>query len=525
MSLSPYTGTWSSAEAAHLLRRTMFGATFQQIQWATSSGLDTVVSQLLTVPAVNPPVSYLPQENIVSFGQTWVNAVYPSVAGTQINDARRGSLYGWSMERCNNPVISIREKMCLFWNNHFAVEETYDARAVYNLHELYRSYCLGNFRELVKAVTTDVNMLYFLNGSNNDQQSPNENYSRELLELFTVGKGPQIAPGNYTNYTESDIAAGAKILSGWKITGLLSETLTSPIAYFSPSAHDLSDKQLSAAFSDMIIAENGAQEYADYIDVIFSAPNAGKHICRKLYRWFVHSEITDEIEQTVIAEMTALLEANDFVIYPVLEALLKSEHFYAGAFRGAMIRNPLEYTFLLLNATETAPQYDLTTNMEFYVRMYYFSSALGMQFYTPPNVGGWPAYYQAPSWYRLWAVPTRMKYRREFVEHLALEPGSLINGNYIRLNLLGYLNGLSDPSNAQQVVDDTVLVFCPNGMETARKNQLKSQLTNGLPDFEWTTEYTAYQSDLSNTTQCNLIRDRIAHLLITLFNFNEVHMM
>lgn len=525
MSLSPYTGIWSSSEAAHLLRRTMFGATFQQIQWATSSGLDTVVGQLLTVPAVNPPVSYLPQENIVSFGQTWVNAVYPSIAGTQINDARRGSLYGWSMERCNDPVMSIREKMCLFWNNHFAVEETYDARAVYNLHELYRTYCLGNFRELVKAVTTDVNMLYFLNGSNNDQQSPNENYSRELLELFTVGKGPQIAPGNYTNYTESDIAAGARILSGWKITGLLSDTLTSPLAYFSTAAHDPSDKQLSPAFSNAVVAENGAQEFADYIDILFFSPNAGRHICRKLYRWFVHSDITDEIEQTVITAMAALLEANDFVIYPVLEALLKSAHFYDMAFRGALIRNPLDYTFLVMNATDSVPQFDLTTNMEIYVRMYYFAAALGMQFHSPPTVGGWPAYYQSPTWSRLWAVPIRMNYRREFVEQIASEPGMLVNGQHFRLNLLGYLNGLSLPSDAQQVVEDTALVFCPKGLETVQKELLKSQLTNGLPDFEWTIEYTTYLSDQSDVTQCNLIRDRVALMLVSLFNFNEVQLM
>lgn len=521
MSLSPYTGTWTTAEAAHLLRRTLFGATFQQIQWAATNTMDVVVEQLLTLPAVNPPLSYRPEEAIVPFGETWVNAVYPTFGGTQTNDARRASLYGWSMEQCNDSAISIREKMRLFWNNHFAVEEMFDARAVYQLHELYRTHCLGNFKALVKAVTTDVNMLYFLNGTNNDQQHPNENYARELLELFSIGKGPQIGPGNYTTYTEDDIAAGAKILSGWKITGILSDSLSVPVSYFVPSAHDASDKQLSAAFSNALITENGALEYSDFIDTIFAVPGSGKHICRKLYRWFVHSDITDEIEQTIITEMATLLETNDFDMLPVVETLLKSEHFYEMTFRGAMIRNPLDFTFLLLNATHTSPQYDLTTNMEMYIRIYYYSTALGLQYFSPPNVGGWPAYYQSPSWYRLWAVPTRLKYRREFVLQLATSQGMEVNGNFLRLNLLTFLDGLSVPSDPQQIVDDCCLVFCPLDLPTEKKDQLKAIITNGLPDFEWTMAYTDYLSNPGDALLAGIVRDRMGSMLAALFALNE----
>lgn len=521
LSLTPYSGTWTKDQAAHLLRRTMFGPTFAQIQQAVADGMDVTVAQLLTLPVTDLPLTYLPNELIVPFGETWVDAVYPTIGPSQVDDARRGSLTAWMIKRINQPTVSIQEKMCLFWNNHFGVEESFDARAIFNLMDLYRSSCLGDFKQLVKDVTLDPSMLAFLNGHTNFQSSPNENYSRELLELFTVGKGPQIGPGDYTNYTEADVAAGAKILTGWSVQGWWSDTMTSPQPVFVPSEHDTSDKTLSSHFGGVVITSAGDQEYANYIDAIFAQPNMGKFICRKLYRWFVNYDLTPEVESTIIAELNAILEANNFVIFPVIEALLKSEHFYDSSLRGTIIKNPLEFVFSMFNATSTSPNFGLVANSELYVRIYYFSRMLGMTYFTPPNVGGWSAYYQAPSFSRLWVSSGYLNLRSSFAKYLTIYDGIPYDGIYFKVNALGFLNGLSNPSDAQQTIDDTVDVFCPNGLSLNDKLLLKSILTNSLPDFEWTVEYNNYAADPSNNLVSDPIRQRVEQVLNRLFQMPE----
>lgn len=521
LSLTPYSGTWTKEQAAHLLRRTMFGPTFAQIQDAVTAGLDATVAQLLTLPITDLPLTYLPNELIVPFGETWIDAVYPTIGPSQVDDARRGSLTAWIIHRINQQTASIQEKMCLFWTNHFGVEESFDARATYNLANLYRSNCLGNFKQLVKDVTLDASMLAFLNGHTNFQSSPNENYSRELLELFTVGKGPQLSIGDYSNYTESDIAAGAKILTGWTVQGWWSDTMTSPQAVFIPNEHDNSDKSLSAYFGGVLISNSGDQEYANYIDAIFTQPNMGKFICRKLYRWFVNYDLTPDVESTIIADMNTILEANNFMILPVIEALLKSEHFYDSALRGTIIKNPLEFFFSMFNATSTSPNFGLVTNSEMYIRIYYFSRGLGMTYFTPPNVGGWTAYFQAPSFTRLWASTSYLNLRSNFATYLTVNDGIPINGEFLKVNALGFLSGLSLPENAQQVIEDMVVVFCPKGLSLNDKLLLKSILTNSLPDFEWTIEYTNYISDPSNQLVSDPVRFRIEQVLNRLFQMPE----
>lgn len=184
MSMTPYTGQWTKAEAAHLLRRTMFGATNQQILDAVSNGLNSTITNLLQIPTIGPPLAYDTDETIAPIGTTWVDSVYPtdSSLSQQVENARQRSLAGWTMQRLNEEQVSIAEKMCLFWQNHFAAFSVFDARAAYDYHMLIRTHALGNFNQFVKDMTVNPNMLIFLNGASNNVFSPNENYARELLE-------------------------------------------------------------------------------------------------------------------------------------------------------------------------------------------------------------------------------------------------------------------------------------------------------------------------------------------------------
>ena len=527
MSMNPYTGPWTKAEAGHLLRRTQFGATNQQILDAVTNGMSATVTSLLQIPAISDPVAWHPDETIAPFGTTWVNSVYPTSAidAQTVETARQFSLGSWSMERINSEQPNISEKMCLFWHNHFAATASLDARATYDYHMLIRSQALGNFKQLVKDITINPNMLLFLNGATNNVFSPNENYARELLELFTIGKGPQIGPGDYTNYKEEDIAAAAKILTGYYVDGLRSDTLTDVTAVYNNLLHDVSTKTMSSHFGGAVIPNNGANEYSDLIDVIFNQDECAYFISRKLYRYFVNYDLTAQVETDIIPVMAATLIANNYDVMPVMTELLSSEHFYDISVRGAIIRNPLESTFAMFNAAESTPNFNLATDHEMLLTLYWFADAMGQGYAAPPSVAGWPAYYQEPSFTKLWVNSTTIKNRFDLSSFVTVFTGIPVGGDFFKVDALKFVDGLSIPGDAPAVIDDIADVFCPKGLSAAQKLVLKLTLTGGLPDFEWTLQYNDYLANIGNPTFEDPVRTKVEQVLMQVFQMPEYHVM
>ncbi len=523
LSLAPYTGAWTKDEAAHLLRRSLFGPKFSQIIDAVANGMDATVTQLLTIPSYGEPLTVSPNESIVAQGSTWINSVYPTniVDKQNTENARRESLGAWQLELINRESLSIHQKMCLFWQNHFAAESTFDSRATYDYHKLIFDNAYGNFKQLIKDITINPSILVFLNGAQNNVYSPNENYARELLELYTIGKGVQIGEGDYTNYTELDVQQGAKILTGWTIQNFQSDTVASASSYFEPTFHDTTVKTLSAHFGNAVIPNAGVNEYSNYIDVIFQQPETAKFICRKIYRWFVNYDLTADVESTIITGMSNTLIANNYEIFPVMEELLKSEHFYDISVRGSIIKNPLELIFSILNSTHSVTTYDLATNYQMYLNTYWLAGALGMNYHQPPNVGGWYAYYQAPSFSKLWVNSSYIKLRFQFADYLTIYGGIDVNGNKFAVNHFEFLNNLSLPSDAIQVIEDMSTVFSAKGLSVIEKTTLKAVLTNGLPDFEWTLQYNEYLADPTNIVVSDPVKQRVALTLAQLFKLPE----
>ncbi|MEY4289499.1 MAG: hypothetical protein RLZZ30_1587 [Bacteroidota bacterium] len=509
-----YTGPWTKAEAAHLLRRTTFGATNQQILTAVSNGMSATVSSLLQIPVSDEPLAYDAGETIVAQGTSWVNAVYPAnqTQNQQTENARFKSLGAWIAKNMNQEQLCIAEKMAFFWQNHFGVTATAEARAMYHFLNLLRQNALGNFKQLIKDVTVDPAMLLFLNGATNNVYSPNENYSRELLELFSIGKGNQIATGDYSTYTETDVAAGAKILTGFTVNGIRSSTVTQATTTFMPLLHDNTAKTLSYHFNNQVITAAGATEYANYIDVIFSQPHVAQFICSKIYRYFVNYDITPSVQTNVIDAMAQTLITNNYEILPVMQQLLTSDHFYDMSVRGAIIRNPLEMIMGAMNPTQTIPNFGLVGDYQTYISIYYVADTMGQSYIVPPSVAGWLAYYQAPAYSKLWINSTYIKKRFDIVSALVYT-GVPIGTNVLKMNLLGFLNGLSDPSNAPQVIDDICDVFFPKAISVTDKLTLKAILTGGLPDFEWTIQYNDYQANPTNTTYYTPVTQRMQALM------------
>ena len=214
-----YSGNWDFQMAAHLLRRTTIGPSIEEINQSVTDGLEKTLEKLLDekIIDVDPPINYQDEDDPETpLESTWINAE------KRVNDfKRRNSYAAWRVGQIldNDKDISIRENMVLFWQNHFATEATVisDARYSYYMHEHFRNNFLGDFKQLVKTINVDPAMLTYLSGIYNVKDAPNENYARELFELFTVGKGPIDGEDSYTYYTESDILEASKVLTGWRV--------------------------------------------------------------------------------------------------------------------------------------------------------------------------------------------------------------------------------------------------------------------------------------------------------------------
>ena len=525
MSLIPFSGPWTRSEAAHLLRRTMFGPTHQQITAITNLTMTDAVNQLLTVGSLNPPLAYDAGETVVAQGQTWVNSVYPSnpVSSQLCEMARVKSLTGWLMQNMNYQALDISQKMFFFWHNHFGVSFSSDARETYTYMELLRTNSLGNVKQLVKDVTLNPAMLLFLNGNTNSVQHPNENYARELLELFTIGKGNQIAAGDYSNYTELDVASGAKILSGYVVQGIRSSTLTAAQTLFLNPLHDTSTKTLSYHFGNATVSNAGAQEYANYIDIIFQQPQVATFLCTELYRFFVNYDITNDVETNVIPELAQTLIANNYEILPVLQELFTSQHFYDVALRGSIIRSPLETVFSMLNSTETQINVNLATDYNIYLNIYYAAANMGLDFINPTSVAGWEAFYLSPAYSRLWINSTTIKFRFDISTGLFIY-GIPINGYTLKVDTIPFLNNLSLPSSAIQVIDDICELFIAKPVDATTHADLVNLLTNNLPTFEWTLQYNEYLNDPTNPTFVDPVRYRVQLVLDRIFKLPQYQM-
>ena len=518
-SFSPYTGTWGFEQAAHLLRRTVFGATYAEIKQAAADGLDATISMLFQdKPLPDPPILYDYQNDpSVAQGETWINDIEtPDIAG--LRGARRRSLQGWTYKNMFHEGVNIREKMTLFWHNHFVVASTNNPRFTYTYINFLRKNALGNFKELVEGITVDPSMLQYLNGTQNSKNAPNENYSRELLELFTIGKGPAAGPGDYTNYTEDDVVELAKALTGWRFYDVDNPTLVQ--SNFIPNRHDTSDKQLSHRFNNIVITDEGENEYKTVINIIFQKDEVARFICRKLYRYFVHEDLNSEVEANIIEPMSQMLIADNYNIKAVLMALLSSDHFYDLSIRGCMVNHPIDFLLKMIRPVGFEIPNNVDDEYKIFRKIFIDMRFLEMVFYDHPNVAGWKAFYQAPQFYKLWisavSLPIRMRFAEVFIA------GFNVNGNEVKLNVLEFVASLDNPFDPNALINEIAKILFAHPISQPQLVALKEILIPGLPDFEWTDEYSLYVS--GDTSLEAAVENKIKALLVTMMKMPEFYL-
>jgi uncharacterized protein (DUF1800 family) len=402
--------------------------------------------------------------------------------------------------------------MVLFWHNHFVIENDVVRNTNFNYYYnlLITQQALGNFKTLSTKMTVNAGMLQYLDGVKNNVGSPNENYARELFELFTIGKGPLVEEGNYTHFTEHDIREAAKVLTGWKTNS------NKDTSWFNTAQHDKSTKVFSQAFNNATIANNEENEYKDLIDMIFQQRQTARFLVRKIYRWFVYYEIDNEIEEQIIEPLVTVFIDNNFEIKPVLKSLLTSEHFFDEIYRGCKIKNPLEFSLGLLRQLEfEAPDSnDIQELYGFWNAVRNQIKKQDMDLGNPPDVAGWPAWYLAPLYSEIWintaTIPNRSNYAKMVVKW-GIRPLKDYDKLYFDPFKLAYL--AEDPSDIDDLLGTFTQVLFPKTATAEQIDELKEILIPGLPDFEWTAEWNTYIANPDDENQKKAVGNSLKNVM------------
>jgi uncharacterized protein (DUF1800 family) len=481
-SLKKYHGKWNKQQATHLLKRTMFGAKKEDIDYFASKSLRHSIDELIDTVAETPapPLNHYADDKFtdpdVVFGETWIKAAKQQGGS---GGRRKNSLKAWWIGLMLNQNRSIQEKMVLFWHNHFSTQtETIElAISCYKYNVLLRDYALGNFKQMVRNISVDAGMLRYLNGNNNVKKAPDENYGRELQELFTIGKGPG------SHYTEADVKAAARVLTGFRI-----DPRDQPNTHgvFDSSRHDETDKQFSAFYNNKVIkgrkGKDGEKELDELVDMIFEQEEVSKFICRKLYRFFVYHDIDETTEKNIITPLAKTFRKNNYEIKPVLKKLFSSKHFFDDSNKAAIIKSPVDFTIGLCREfnVEIPEDTDLKSTYQAWLILHNNATQLQQNVGDPPNVAGWQAYYQEPLYDKIWINSDTLPKRNVFSDRM-LSLGFARNNKRFVADPLVLTAKFSHPEDPDALIDESIEHLLMTDLPAEEKKYMKeSILLSGL---------------------------------------------
>jgi uncharacterized protein (DUF1800 family) len=394
--------SWNLAQAAHLLERAAFGGTPEQIKAMAKLTPQAAVKQLVygqsiqALPAFDPSPIDAPgmdpfppsrpatteaaKRNGRALGievkpegsrrmQPVTNQFFYWLRASQLETGRLGQWWANRMVASDQPLV---EKMALFWHGHFATseEKVRDVRKMQQQLTLFQTKGLSNFRTLLISAAQEPAMLAYLDAGVNVKGAPNENFAREIMEIFTLGIG---------QYGEIDIREAARAFTGWNFKGLKFEN--------NPSKHDTGLKT--------VLGQSGSFDGIQVIDIILQQPKTAEFIAEKLYRFFVREQLSEESR----IKLGSLLRQKNYEIAPFMEALFLSQDFYSA--KGEHIKSPVElavgtYRRLGQKSLPGMPDFNATT------------SNLGQLLFYPPTVAGWTSG-------RGWITPSTLVARGNFV--------------------------------------------------------------------------------------------------------------
>jgi len=346
---------WTSQKIKHLYRRMAYGVNLAGIDAALpltpSALIDTIVDAAVSLdPTPAPPWGYFSISDFTDFDTENPNYIEQ-----------------WYLQTANDTIEqSLRAKLTMFWMNHFVTElESYTyAPYMFQYYNLMQTHALGNFKEFVRAVGVNSTMLVYLNGFENTSNNPNENYARELFELFTLGEN--------NNYTQQDIIQASRALTGynhWDDPGAQ--------IYFDQSTWDEGPKTIF-----------GSEEFYTYdelIDTLFELRETeiAQFICTKLYKYFVSHEYDAITQEDIINPLAQTLIDVNFEMAPMLRQLFKSQHFFDERAFGVVIKSPYDVIFNYINEGNFFYDDGVLQGL------IYYTGIIGQEIYNPPDVSGW----------------------------------------------------------------------------------------------------------------------------------------
>lgn len=423
---------WNLQRAGHLLRRATFGPTWEQLQRAVNDGVDRTVDRLLA------------GEGDLGAFEAQTEPLARSIAAA--NNGQQ--LPAWWLYRMLYSPHPLREKMTLCWHNHFATSNTkvQNARLMLGMYQTLYTNALGRFDTMLQAISHDPAMMIWLDTFGSQRGQANENYARELMELFSLGIG---------NYTERDIREAARAFTGWELRG--------NEAFFNPDQHDDGEKT--------VLGQTGRFRSADIVRICLEQPACPRFIAGKLFRFLVSETITPTPE--LLAPLADDLRRNNFDIRRVVETILRSNLFYAQQSYRTRIKAPVDFVLTIVRGLEgRVGTTALATALE----------SLGQNVFYPPSVKGWDG---GPTWLNGQTLLFR--------QNLALALTSTTDNRFGRRTDPAALITRHLPANPsdEQIVDFFLRLFLQADVPAATRQRLIGYLAQARqqrPPIYWTAD-------------------------------------
>ncbi len=398
VALAPSNRTLDAREAAHLLRRAGFGGTPEEIARYTGMQAAAAAQAMVRLPSaegiappadVYSPMAVLQQygpQGLRQLGDAQTKALYKSIREDEQKSVQ--SIQLWWLNRMLQSRAPLQEKMTLLYHGHFTsavVIKGISPQMIYNQMQLFRSSALGNLRELTRNVSKDPAMLRYLDGTSNVAGHPNENYARELMELFTLG---------VDHYTEDDVRESARAWTGWRFNRF-TEQVT-----FAPRFHDDGTKTF--------LGRTGNFNGDDIVDIIFQQPQCARFFAG----WLLNNFVYNDPEPELIDGVAQLLRRHDYELTPVMAALLSSNVFYSQRTYRALVKSPVEF---VVGAHKALGLPEIPALALPALRR------MGQVLFYPPNVAGWPG---GQNWLTSSSIIQRQNYLARIVNSQSIERSS-----------------------------------------------------------------------------------------------------
>lgn len=374
--------TLNFRESKHLVERSGIGAELERIQSFSGKSLDSAIIQIVsadTKSRISSPALLKP------FKAQKIKKAFRKSGNrkkaNQLFKDERVLLMNWGLQNLLDSENPLHERMVWFWHNHFtsSVKKVRIADWMLRQDLLIRKNALGNFSELLKIMAFEPAMLIYLDGKSNKKGQANENFARELLELFTLGEG---------NYTEQDIKEAARAFTGWGVS------LKKDKAVFRKKFHDKGVKTF--------MGKTGTLNGNDILSILLSQPRTAELICEKLWDEFISIEAPDS---KVIKSWAAEFQSTGYDIFNLLKTIFKSESFWSEKNQGALIKSPID---IIVGSLRTLEMEDGDLPLALLQRQL---KRMGQELYTPPNVKGWEGG-------KAWVDDVRLPIRQRFLERL-----------------------------------------------------------------------------------------------------------